>query len=494
MIIKLCQKLQNILIIKSTNKAKFILVISYLIILNSNQASATDIGGSMAKFWNDMGGSTNITKSGAYQGQSAGYYTLGNIHARTPIKNVNVANLQLPSVSAGCGGIDLFKGSFSFINSEQIIELLKAIANNAKGFAFQLALETISPVIAEKVEELQALIQQINSAMVNSCETAASLVGSVWPQHDKASNTICSTIGNKKGLFDDYAHAKHGCTNKGERGKVNREDATDEYDNVKVEDINLAWKALKDSKILQTNGKFDKEMAELFMALSGTVIIKSKGKDANGNEIDAPEFVYISAKADNNEIITAMLDGGEVSVHICDEAEKCLNPALNGSKQTIDEKSAYKEKVSNIISSMTTKIMTDVALDTQELGILNFTTIPLYKMLNVYAAYSGSISLFELPTYAEIIALDMIYVYLDNIVKNVEQASNRLAVGSPEELEKFKNNLRETRKSLASRELKTNNRVDTIINLVERTTTIEGMLSNRLGSSMSNAIKTSRVN
>jgi conjugative transfer pilus assembly protein TraH len=33
-----------------------------------------------------------------------------------------------PSFDAGCGGIDLFAGSFSFISAEQFQNLLRAIA------------------------------------------------------------------------------------------------------------------------------------------------------------------------------------------------------------------------------------------------------------------------------------------------------------------------------------------------------------------------------
>jgi len=42
--------------------------------------------------------------------------------------------------------IDAFAGAFSFIDSDQLVAFARAVAQNAAGFAFELALETISPV------------------------------------------------------------------------------------------------------------------------------------------------------------------------------------------------------------------------------------------------------------------------------------------------------------------------------------------------------------
>jgi len=45
-----------------------------------------DVGTAMEDFWNGMGGVANVTGPTAFQGQSAGYYTLGNVYLRTPQK------------------------------------------------------------------------------------------------------------------------------------------------------------------------------------------------------------------------------------------------------------------------------------------------------------------------------------------------------------------------------------------------------------------------
>ena len=72
------------------------------------------------------------------------------------------------------------RGSFSFINSDEIVAMLKATANNALGFAFQLAIKSISPQIAATIEEMAQKAQQMNQFNMNSCEIAQNLVGGLW--------------------------------------------------------------------------------------------------------------------------------------------------------------------------------------------------------------------------------------------------------------------------------------------------------------------------
>ncbi|MFV3537544.1 conjugal transfer protein TraH, partial [Mycobacterium tuberculosis] len=101
----------------------------------------------MNSYFNKSGAAANVTGPTAFQGQSAGYYSGGSLWSRFPQKSINPVSVALPSARGGCGGIDLFAGSFSFINADEIVAMLKATANNAIGFAFQLAIDSISAQI-----------------------------------------------------------------------------------------------------------------------------------------------------------------------------------------------------------------------------------------------------------------------------------------------------------------------------------------------------------
>src|SRR3546814_20335953 len=98
-----------------------------------------NVGDSMDRFMNDMGGAANVTGPSAFQGQSAGYYRLGNVWTRFPQKTTNLANLQLPRARGGCGGIDIFAGRFRFLNASAIVALVQAEDTHAMGYALNPA-------------------------------------------------------------------------------------------------------------------------------------------------------------------------------------------------------------------------------------------------------------------------------------------------------------------------------------------------------------------
>ena len=112
----------------------------------------SDAASDLRDFWEKSGGGVNVTGPLVYNGQRAGYATMGSVQVRTRVRQSNLLNIQLPSVRAGCGGIDLFGGAFSFISAEELIAMMEAIMQNAAGFAFELALESMSPAIQETVE------------------------------------------------------------------------------------------------------------------------------------------------------------------------------------------------------------------------------------------------------------------------------------------------------------------------------------------------------
>ncbi|MDF3047711.1 MAG: conjugal transfer protein TraH [Candidatus Midichloriaceae bacterium] len=458
-----------------------ILVLSIITIFSLIPCSlAKNVGESMKEFWAGAGGISNYNGGGAYQGQAAGYYTLGSMYARTPVKNTQIASLTLPSMKAGCGGINMHNGAFSFINTKELEHLIKAISNNSSGFATQLAISTISPVIGQKIEELQTWMQRINAMNINSCEAAATLVGGLWPRHERASANVCSTLANGSGIASDFVQAKHDCHNNktATRGKLMASNK-DSYDKLMIEDINLAWKAIRDSGFFALSQKESKDtqLAELFMTLSGTIVIRS-----NDNN---PKYEYIGGRAAHNDVIQILMEGGDIKHHKCDEVDKCLNILREGGSHTIKAEDAFKSKIEKIIFTLVEKIKRDEPLNEEEKHFLNYkASIPLYKILNVYAAYSGAGALFELPAYTEAIALQMMFEYLNDVLRQVELASDNLIIASDDHLKRFKDNLRDVRRSLTERELKTHQSYSTLMKLVDRAMAIEGVLSNSLGSPM----------
>ena len=224
-------------------------------------AAQADVLSEMQRFWD--GAAVNTTGPTAFEGQASGHWTLGNLYLRAPVQSERIGTVSLPSFRAGCGGIDAFAGAFSFIDSDQLVAFARGIAQNATGFAFELALETISPVIAETMSKLRALAQWVNNQSINSCEMAQSLVGAAWSTNDRASAAICAAIGTSQGIFSDYAAARHGCGSGGQRYSTLAA-ATGELADQAPVNINYAWEAVQGSTFLSA----DQALGEFAMSVS----------------------------------------------------------------------------------------------------------------------------------------------------------------------------------------------------------------------------------
>jgi conjugative transfer pilus assembly protein TraH len=83
-------------------------------------SAAADVNGDMNNFFNKLGFASNTSQPQVWQGQAAGYASGGSLYARTQVKTIQLVSMTLPDINAGCGGIDAYLGSFSFINSEQL--------------------------------------------------------------------------------------------------------------------------------------------------------------------------------------------------------------------------------------------------------------------------------------------------------------------------------------------------------------------------------------
>jgi len=112
----------------------------------------------------------------------------GSFIMRTPIQSANVVSFDPPRLDAGCGGVDLYLGSFTFINSQQLVTLFRQVAANAVGLAFKAAIDAISPSLGKLLTEFQTLLQKMNNLAKNSCNMAHLLT-------DGADKELASAIG-----------------------------------------------------------------------------------------------------------------------------------------------------------------------------------------------------------------------------------------------------------------------------------------------------------
>src|SRR5690606_6537925 len=204
-----------------------------------------------------------------------------------------------------------------FINSDQIVAMLKATASNAVSYAFMLAIKSLSPIIADQMESLAKVAQDINSFNMSSCESAQALVASVWSRSDIASKQICQDLGAYRGFYSDRIQSRHGCGSQGARMATLGSLPAADKAAVPI-NKNIAWEAIKQHPMLAN----DRELGELFMTLTGTIITRCP---ANDNSVCV--YDVLPAEARDPGVISAVLDGGTIRAHRCNELTSCLTPA-----------------------------------------------------------------------------------------------------------------------------------------------------------------------
>ena len=142
-----------------------------------------DVNSDMNNFFGKLGFDGNTSRPQVWQGQAAGYASGGSMYMRTSVRQIQMVSLSLPSMSAGCGGIDAYLGSFSHINGEELQRFVKQIMGNAAGYFFDLALQTTVPEMKQAKDFLQKLASDVNSANMSSCQAAQGIVGGLIPAH-----------------------------------------------------------------------------------------------------------------------------------------------------------------------------------------------------------------------------------------------------------------------------------------------------------------------
>ncbi len=440
-----------------------------------------DVLSEMNRFW--QGAAVNTTGPTAFHGQASGHWTLGNLYLRSPVRSEQIATVNLPSFRSGCGGIDAFAGAFSFIDSDQLIAFGRAVAQNAAGFAFELALETISPVIAETMAKLRALAQWVNAQNLNSCETAQALVGAAWAKNDRASAAICAAVGAGQGIFSDYAAARHGCGADGRRNSTLAAASGAMADQAPV-NVNYAWKAIRASSFLAG----DTQLAEFAMAVTGTLIVTAPVSDA---DTSGPRVRILEPLAlDRRVTETLMEGGGQLPVYRCDTTALCLNPSLG--TVTIPANRGFRARVAALLRDLVDAVRTDTAPPAPALGLVNLTTLPVYRVANAAAAYRGAVIDQEMDALAEAVALDVMQVWIADLHRTVEERAGTLDIADGEQLQRWREGLRSNRAALARHRHQGLQRLNTALAVVEKLRLIETELAGALSADLRAALAFAR--
>lgn len=430
----------------ATNRISKICAAVAVAIMAASMSVGTQAGAMNDKMQAWFGSMTNTTKPAVINMQRRGVIAGGSFAMRNKITDTSLVNIALPHADGGCGGIDIFGGSASFINAKQFVELLRNIASNAQGYAFHLAIHAASEMIGGLLQDLEHVIQALNSMNINSCNLAQGIVN----------NAVDAALGNQLDFqyltkdFGDIAQAynHYGTEKKNNPGKSvvdaiksARQSAGvtgDSSGNPQKKGDNTAdgehlwgnimWQELHRNKMatmFKSAKADDNKEYGIIMAVTGALIIqepKQNEKDATSNEFPSQ---YVEPILDPEDLIK----GGEIQYYNCSGECLDLSPKNHITKEKIV---GMKDRIYNAIKGdgnevgIIQKYRTNKGKFTDtEKGILSAMPAVLGSILNNLATSGAEIA----EDYAQELSMAVAMHYaFDMILERIQVA--RLAVGN----------------------------------------------------------------
>ena len=438
--------------------------------------ASAQIDQDMAEFWQDLNGYGNVSGPSSHDLQRGGYYTLGQIYLRTPRKTLDPIDIQFPSYRAGCGGIDLFAGGFSFIDADEFIDFLRAVAADSAGLIFKAGIDAVSPELGGILADLEERANMINSWSMDSCEAAQGLLGEVHDRAQGKSDYLCRISGLASGVYDDAADARQKCgMDSGKQGVIAA--AGQEFERQNEENINRVWLALKDAR-LTTN----QEYAEFLMSMVGMKIIYAED---TGTALPAFPPIPMTTDAFN-----ALLDGGPLPVYRCDETDQCLRPTRVDITIPADE--GFRSRVETLLGSITEKARSRTALTQEEIDFVNLTPMPVYKMLVVHTQYNNQAGN-PLAAYSDVIAGVLVVEYLERGLDAIEEALKAEGRISVYDSEQVQSTISQVRAKLRNRRAVAATEIGGWLAVMEQTQTLERIIAGRLSVDMQGSLRFAEV-
>lgn len=310
------------------------------------------------------GSMSNSTSAKSFSTGTRNVLSGGSTTVRTKVFNDNILSFSPPRFNAGCGGLDFFAGSFSFINADQLVQLFRAVMANSIGVMFDMALRAVSPALAAIMQKFSDIVREINSLLSDSCSIAKGIsvdIGSTLGMDGynakdgfiKRATTAAGNIASSaSGIADDFGTwfgFKNGSTDSGASDKITNSNPNSKQ---KLEDQNLSgnlvWNILKKSsqtlsgRMTQAfKGTGDPE--ETMMSLVGYLIATppSTSLKQTKNTSDETDFSYAPPKLKLESFMVGGSSPLGYKFWVCDDKKECLDPqddedqTANGFMQTL---------------------------------------------------------------------------------------------------------------------------------------------------------------
>lgn len=124
-----------------------------------------------------LGAMVNNTDPSIYMSSRGATVGLGSFSVRVDRqRGANLFSMTPPMISQGCGGWDIFAGSFSILSADRIMQTLRSMASAIPMVAFRMALAWLSQQLEDKVSDVFKQLMEFNEAFQSSCEIQNTLM------------------------------------------------------------------------------------------------------------------------------------------------------------------------------------------------------------------------------------------------------------------------------------------------------------------------------
>ncbi len=375
----------------------------------------------------------------------------GSVSARFPTQNFNIVAFDPPRLNAGCSGIDMYMGSFSFINSDQLKTMLRAISQGAIGFAFKAALRSVSGVIAATLDDLQAITQQMNAMGRNTCalskmvgDSMSNMAG-IKEKGEKTESLLSSAKSTVQGWWAGMEKTRLG----------SKSDSANQYNG------NLVFRALYNSQAPDRFGSaggttlygMNGDLPDLIIGLVGTTIVSTGGNDSKacsagseGSDCGAnPQSIVGTIEFDH--VLNGKGDSdGRVTYWKCDTKDSemgCQKPTeaefqFEGTKRYVlkmifgEGGTAFVPTADSIMGVMKSSGLAGLT-NSQKNFLAGVQSIPLMQII-YRTQRDRNVAQALLSRSADYIAHDMAYKIVFNAIVVAERAFSSNTVVAPEDL------------------------------------------------------------
>jgi len=335
---------------------------------------------------NNLDGSIITENAGYYKTQSRGYYTLGSARIRWGgLGTVHPFNMQAPSMSIGCSGIDMVFGGFSYLNFEYIVEKLKKISAAAPAFAFKMALSTLCKDCDTIMTELEKIANAINNLNFDTCKMSQQIVDWSGAKIGNMASDILKFGGNESwlsshtkaiedasGMIQGWINGANAWMNHGAEGAKENlfqgslvKRATDTYGTIFGNGDQ--WEALTRSMV-------------------GDIVGYVKNTpQADSTKATDIKVIIIPPQIDYKKFIEILLEGGTVDAVGFNQTESGgmkMKPTYPTTQITIPT-GGIKKMIKDKIIAIVNKISLNQDLSISDIKFINSMPVPVYRIINV---------------------------------------------------------------------------------------------------------------